>query len=158
MWKVVIIILNLLSLHHANGNYKNNPNIVETVNHLLFRVLKCPFLKTPLPGHKLRMSALPATQTANCQHGRAHQLHHHLGVESQTGHGESLRERKGKNRSLHSYTSTQPTSAKSTSFKWGRRPYLSQSNFLSPLWHSQQSRDPGRHPFYTCGEKSPRTA
>ena len=158
MWKVVIIILSLLSLHHANGNYKNNPNIVETVNNLLFHVLKCPFLKTPFPGHRLRMLALPATQTANRQHGRAHRHHHHLGVEVQTGPGEGLREREGENKCRHSYTSTQPTAAKSTSFQWGHRPHLSQSNVLSPLWHWQQSPDPGRHPLYTCGEKSPRTA
>lgn len=158
MRKVLIIILNLLSLHHANGNYKNNPNIVEIVNNLLFHVLKCPFLKKPFPVHKLQILALSTIQTANCQHSWGQRHHHPLGVESQTGHGQSLWERKGKNRNLHSYTSTQPTSAKSTSFKGGHRPYPSQSNFLSPLWQSRQSRDPGRHPSYTYGEKSPRTA
>ena len=101
-----------------SADHKNNPNLAEIESNLLFHVLKCPFLKKPIPVYKLQLLALSASaiHTANCQHTAEHSG---INTASAWNHRQECREsvRKGKDRNLHSYTSTQPTSAKSTSFK-----------------------------------------
>ena len=67
MRKVLIFILNFLYIHHANGNYKNNLNITETENNLLFHVIKFAFLKKPFPVYKLQILALYTVHTENCK-------------------------------------------------------------------------------------------
>lgn len=66
-----------------SADHKNNPNLAEIESNLLFHVLKCPFLKKPIPVYKLQLLA-STTHTANCQHTAEHSGVR-LGVEPHTG-------------------------------------------------------------------------
>ena len=61
--------------------------------------------------------ALSAAHTVNCRNTAEHSGTNTAAGWDHNRDGQSLQERKGENRNLHSHTSTQHTSAKSTSFK-----------------------------------------